>query len=340
MRHLTILLACIVATQFAAAQTSMGSGMPGMTSGSGGTADTGQSSSGSQARNPADDITAVAPPFDVEDVIRMHRVGLQSEVIINALRARYHPLALSNDDKALLRRNHVGEDVIAAMENPWAVPPTTPSAIPEKAPGPNPAPPVAPTYMPYAAPSLPATESANSRTRMTGPPATFHSFDPRADALIGDQPLPTELGIYRRLQSGGWQRLSEEQVTWSHDSEQPSKAVAGTLRGPVSLTMTRAIDRDFLVVAPENISIVQYQLLRLRADSRKRIFTPTVGGDAFGGAANQAVVPYSPLRISPTIWLVSLGNLRSGDYGFLSPQNSVLHSATGFDNKVFTFHVL
>ena len=129
MQRLSAMLALLVAVPIVAAQStssSIGIASPGQGMSS-------QSGSSSQNRNTADDISAIAPPFDVDDVLRMHRVGLQDEVIINALRARYHPLKLSDSDRTLLIKNSVSAAVIAAMENPLgedtvghAAPPTVP----------------------------------------------------------------------------------------------------------------------------------------------------------------------------------------------------------------------
>ena len=127
----------LIAVPVVAAQSpsfSPGTGSPGQGASS-------QSGSSAQGRNPADNISAIAPPFDVDDVLRMHRVGLQDEVIINALRARYHPLKLSDSDRVLLVKNSVSAAVIAAMENPLdadtvdhAAPPTAPaSPVPDPA---------------------------------------------------------------------------------------------------------------------------------------------------------------------------------------------------------------
>jgi len=91
-----------------------------MTGGAGGMGQSsGSSDGGGSKRSAADDISAVAPPFDVEDVLRMHRVGLQDEVIIQALRARFHPMTLSADDLELLTKNSVSPTVISVMEDPF-----------------------------------------------------------------------------------------------------------------------------------------------------------------------------------------------------------------------------
>jgi hypothetical protein len=108
-----VLLIAVPVVVAQSTSSSTGTGSPGLGASS-------QSGSSTQGRNPADNISAIAPPFDVDDVLRMHRVGLQDEVIINALRARYHPLKLSDSDRALLVKNSVSAAVIAAIEIRWA----------------------------------------------------------------------------------------------------------------------------------------------------------------------------------------------------------------------------
>ncbi len=51
----------------------------------------------------------------------MHRVGLQDDVIVNALRTRYHPLILTDADRATLRKAGVSDRVIVAMEDPYGI---------------------------------------------------------------------------------------------------------------------------------------------------------------------------------------------------------------------------
>jgi hypothetical protein len=85
-----------------------------------GTSGTGQNNTGGY-KNPDDANSAIAPPFDVEDVLRMHRVGLQDDVIVNALRSRYHPLVLTDDDRASLKTGGICDRVIVAIEDPYGI---------------------------------------------------------------------------------------------------------------------------------------------------------------------------------------------------------------------------
>lgn len=361
MQRLSAVLALLVAVPIVAAQStssSTGIASPGQGMSS-------QSGSSSQERNAADDISAIAPPFDVYDVLRMHRVGLQDEVIINALRARYHPLKLSDSDRALLVKNSVSTAVIAAMENPLgedtaghAAPPTV-LAPPE----PDPAKTAAGKPVSNAKAAHPDTTVATAAAQPAGDsPATPVSISSATTAAgtaplglptpprntpdsskvesLSDADTPKTPGVYRRINGAGWGTVTAESVAWKHNGENPVKRAEGHLPGATSPTTTIPANSDFLIVTPDDVSVVQYQLVRISSKHTGREFHPALGGDAFGGGGNSEAVAYNPQKLGPTVWLVSLHDLPRGDYGFLPPVRGELHSTTGFAKAIYTFHVL
>jgi hypothetical protein len=290
----------------------------------------------------------------------MHHVGLQDEVIINALRARYHPFMLSAGERAELERNSVSAAVIAAIEDPLgeaaatrATPPFVPPAPPAKAdtkaaavtivpPAPKPvvvatadsAPKPVP---PIAAPALPLPAPAHSTpTADKVSPADMPDYTRTADRLK----TPDVPGVYRRINGGGWAPVATESITWQHNVDDPSKGVKGLLAGKACGTTTTPAAADFLIVMRPGSSIVQVQLLRVHSDRQGRTFTPTSDGDAFGGKDNSKAVPYDPQKLGDKVWLVSLHDLPPGDYGFLPPNQSELRSTTGYAQAIYTFHVL
>lgn len=314
---------------------------------------------GRTVRNPADDITAVAPPFDVEDVIRMHRVGLEDEVIINELRARYHPLKLSREQRALLIKNGVSGKVIAAMEDPWGRAPVVLQPLQETRPAPGPGaspaglhPPASPArpdlttaghHDTAASGSLPgcSIEGLSDTARLlnpcpNGPITKTYEFPEPLPPLH----LPEVPGIYRRTLGDQWVPLAQETVLWDHDPDVATRGVEGYVAGIESPITSQPSDCDLLIITPKVVSVVQYQLVRLHVGKESRSFHPTVGGDAFGGGANPDIVPYAPVRLASRAWIVSLRGLKTGDYGFLPPLIAPLHSPTGMPAAMFTFHVI
>jgi hypothetical protein len=385
------LLAAIVLATAAPLLVAQQSGQGGMTGGGGGmSGGNSQSSSpgGNGSQRPSgDDISAVAPPFDVEDILRMHRVGLQDEVIIQALRARYHRIILSAADRELLTKNSVSPTVISAMEDPLGtgVHPNGEAAIaPASVPFAEntPATPADATPQPpnqsvsmtqtdsvashegsHAQPQNPSTvaapaagahneaQKAASSTEIASVP-TFPASgtmrlpvpNPGADSAsvkpISIEGAPKAPGIYCHLSKGGWAQVSMETVSWKHSEEDPTRNVEGRLYGAVSPTSTSATNADLLIVTPPNVSVIQYQLLKIRSNHTARDFHPEQGGNVVGEAKKSEVLGYNPERLGPNAWLLSLHDLPQGDYGLLPPVQSGLHSATGFAKTIYTFHVL
>ena len=361
MQRFSAVLALLVAVPIMAAQSTSSS--TGITSPGQGMST--QSGSSSQERNAADDISAIAPPFDVDDVLRMHRVGLQDVVIINALRSRYHPLKLSDSDRALLVKNSVDAAVIAAMENPLgedtaghAAPPTvqvSPEPDPAKAATDKPASDakaatpditVAATVVRLAgASSATPVPISSATTAAESAPLGIRSLPPnrqdssKVESLSDVDTLKTP-GVYRRINGAGWGTVPAEAVAWKHDEEYPVKRAEGHLPGATSPTTTPSANSDFLIVTPEGVSVVQYQLVRISSKHTGREFHAALGGDAFGGGGNSEAVAYNPQKLGATVWLVSLHGLPRGDYGFLPPVRGELHSTTGFAKAIYTFRVL
>ncbi len=417
MRLLAAIVLTIAAPAVLVAQQSGGGGMTGGGMGAGMGQSSGNSDGGGSKRSAADDISAVAPPFDVDDVLRMHRVGLQDEVIIQALRARFHPVALTDADRELLTKNSVSLAVISALEDPFGTgvhpkveakaqasdTPTLensqakpPANQPDQAasakktkdakadvskPDPvsgqaavasesNPrATRAEKTNVPApAANATGATASAShsGSTSLKPSPAHYQSGpsneiakvpafpvsasmrlpipNPGSDsapvAPLSVENAPKAPGIYRRISGGGWAQVSMETVTWKHSEEDPTKHVEGRLYGVVSPTSSAAANADLLIVTPPNVSVVQYQLLKMRLNHSGRDFRPEQSGNVVGGSERSDVLGYNPQRLGPNVWVVSLHDLSGGDYGLLPPIQGELHSTTGFAKSIFTFHVL
>ncbi len=325
----------------------------GQSTGASSSAQTGVSSFGSDqpssARNPADDITAVAPPFNVEDVIRMHHAGIQDEVLLNLLRARYHPLKLSQDDRARLISNSVSDAVIRAMEFPMGTPANEPTQsaqvhIPPPAPAARPGdgvrPPAAPPMAAAAPPasvSLPSPSVATLRIPLPNPTRETVVAGPSASESES-APEPTQPGVYFRA-GAFWEPLDIESIFWRHNSNSPTRNIHGYVSGPIS-TLAADSDGDFLVITPDSVSVMGYQLVRMHNDKRGRYFRPAANSGGNGpSVASGDNVSYNPERLGPTRWLISPRDLPKGEYGFLPPPLSDVRSVTGYSTTLFTFRM-
>jgi hypothetical protein len=325
----------------------------------------GTSAAGS--RDPQDDISDVAPPFNVEDVLRMHRVGLQDEVIINALRARYHPFKLTAGERDELEKNSISEAVIEAIEDPLAEKVATHSTPPLASPAPLPKtdskaapdakataavePSASPRDTPGGASGSVPTGVANDAPKVaSGVASTPNSTPGPTKMSAANMPdytrtsaqlkTPDAPGVYRRVTGGGWALVATESITWRHSSGDSARGVKGLLAGKACGTATTPAAADFLIVTKPDSSIVQFQLLQVHAAHQGREFIPSEDGDAYGGDHNPEAIPYDPRKLGAKVWLVSLHNLPEGDYGFLPPNQSDLRSTTGFAGGIYTFHVL
>lgn len=320
--------------------------------------------------NKSDLISAIAPPFDVDDVLRMHRVGLQDEVIINALRSRYHPLTLTGKEKARLKAAGVSERVIDAMEDPYGIGLANVRANMEAA---DAAPPLAETArQAWAAnprrprlhtrptqnagaqvyvgqsnpPSGPiisdSAASASSSSRASGLGESKLNLSSSPATRVLPEPVmkvvskPIGPGIYLRHGSE-WEHVDEEPVYWHHHIES-DKDIEGSVLRPQSDTQTYPGGSDFLLITANGTSAIQYELVRLKQDVDKRTFKPAPAGQVYNAGGGD-LVRFNPQQLGPSSWLVSLRDVPPGEYGFLPPVTSQVHSTTDLATTLYSFRV-
>lgn len=319
----------------------------------------GQTSGGFQ--NPDDAISAIAPPFEVEDVLRMHRVGLTDEVIINALRARYHPLVLTDQDRDTLKKAGVSDRVMVAMEDPYGVgienvrrsmmnsdaasPPFAQTTAEARLADPN-------TPKLKVRPVPNGSDPGPENGAVPRPGSDLRAQQPAADSVarldlsrspvtaIPPAPImktvakPVDPGIYLR-RGPDWERMDGEPVYWRHHGE---KDIEGSVLRPGSTTQTYPGGTDFLIITQEQTAAMEYQLLKLDKKDDKRTFRPAPPHGVYT-AGGGSLEPFTPQNLGPHCWLVSLHNLPPGEYGFLPPVTEQVHSTTGLANAIFTFRI-
>ncbi len=163
------------------------------------------------------------------------------------------------------------------------------------------------------------------------------------------QPPQMEIGIYTK-KGETWTEVLPEVVNWKTGGTLKSLASAGIVKkdingnliGPASRNTVKT-PLDFLIVAPEGVSITEYQLIRLRLNKDYREFRTITGGilNQQSGAMRD-MVPFEGKRVSPRVFAVTLPtNLGAGEYGFLSPGavGSSGNSAAQI-GKMYTFRII
>jgi hypothetical protein len=98
-----------------------------------------------------------------------------------------------------------------------------------------------------------------------------------------------------------------------------SSDVNGKIMKETSRTQT-TIPVEFLIKTLEGTSVEEYQLLRLHKKSNRREFRSVTGGILHvSGGAERDELAFQPDKIGIRTWKIVLGNLPTGQYGFLPP---------------------
>ncbi len=360
----------------------MGGGMPAESttgSGTGGTGGQNGMTASPEFRDKSDLNGAIAPPFDLEDVLRMSRVGLQDEVIVNALRRRYHPLILTDENRKTLKSVGVSDRVIVAIEDPYGIGIENVRENMRAAEGK--APPVAQTARQAEAadphrPMLKTRTASSSQGLSAGDgevyvgksspppdstiavasepsdvvPAPNPALGAEANLDISKAPLtgippepvmkvvskPIGPGVYLRHGSD-WERVDEEPVYWRHHGDN-DKDIEGLVLHPQSAAQTYPGGSDFLIITTKETSAIQYELMHLKADEEKRSFKPAPAGQVYNNGRGD-LVRFDPLQLGPSSWLISIRDVPPGEYGFLPPVTSQVHSTTNLATTLYTFRV-
>ena len=157
---------------------------------------------------------------------------------------------------------------------------------------------------------------------------------------------PKEIGVYLK-QNGEWIEMPPEVVNWKTGGVMKSIASLGVVKGDVNghleghQSSTRAGSQaEFVVIAPEGVSITEYQLLKLNQHKDNREFRTVTGGVFhMKGGATRDQVRFEGKRIASRTFLVTLNGLTAGEYGFLPPGALTQVSGAATLGKIYTFGV-
>ncbi len=129
------------------------------------------------------------------------------------------------------------------------------------------------------------------------------SDNPQMSPVASAKPasdLPEELGIYSKRQGAKeWIEVIPEVINWKTGGYMKSMVSYGIVKGDVNghlqgkesknIVTTRT---EFLIVAPEGVSISEYQFLKVHQNSNNREFRSMTGG-VFHASGGPPVTPFS-----------------------------------------------
>ena len=147
---------------------------------------------------------------------------------------------------------------------------------------------------------------------------------------------------------GAWAEDLPEVVNWKTGGAFKNFATGGLVKGDVNGHINGAHSKnavntplEFLVYAPEGVSITEYQLLRLRDAGDSREFRTVTGGVMHeSGGATRDLVPFESKKLAPRTFSIILPNLGKGDYGFLPPGAVASSHASASLGKIYSFQVI
>lgn len=157
-----------------------------------------------------------------------------------------------------------------------------------------------------------------------------------------------EVGVYYKDKSGAWTALMPEIVNFKTGGAMKKFMTNGIVKGDVnghvngreSKTKT-TFPVQLAVYVPEGTAITEYQLLRLRESGDGREFRSVTGGVVHSsGGATRDVVDFTPTKLAPRVYALTLdAAVGKGEYGLLPP-GAVGSSNMASGGKIYSFSVL
>ena len=240
------------------------------------------------------------PPIDNDAILRMAKAGLGDDILVQTIELRPGEYDTSPDALIALKLAGISDRVISTMQahgTGLAVRANRSGAL--EPPPPPPAP----------------------------PPAGVDQIGVYYKNAAGEwTPMDVELV---QLKSGGFVKS-----TLTHNIVKQDRN--GVVHGRESkLLLPRPI--EFLIYAPEGVTVAEYEVLRFRLNSQDREFRVLTGGVIHSsGGAQRDDVPFTPVKIAPRTWTFMLGADTPGaEYGILPPGTGNVTNG----GKIYTFAI-
>jgi len=155
-----------------------------------------------------------------------------------------------------------------------------------------------------------------------------------------------EIGVYHKV-GDEWKSIQPEIVNVKTGGVGKTLLTGGVVKPDVNANINGAHSGnqvrtpvEILIYAPEGVAPTEYQLIRLHEHKDSREFRTVTGGVMHvKSGATRDLIQFEGKKIASRTYLVELGNMGGGEYGFLPP-GAVLSSSGGSVGKMYTFRVL
>jgi hypothetical protein len=243
-----------------------------------------------------------------ESVIQLLTAGINEDLIISKIRESQHNFDLSVQGMVALKGAGASDRLMGVMLDP------------DRAPEEMPAPPKKPSVSPPPPKETPVAEKKPE--------------------------FPTAAGVY--VKSGEeWVLFEPEFVIWESGGMFRRVVTAGIAEGDVNGRIEGAhsgnvvkTPLEFIIVAPEEVEITEYLLIRLHVVRDEREFQ-TVSGGLFGSTegAEKDAVEFEGTKVADRTFSVKLKKLDAGEYGFLPTTPAAGAPSGGKVGRMYTFQV-
>ncbi|MGO8815465.1 MAG: hypothetical protein ACLQVG_12500 [Terriglobia bacterium] len=175
-----------------------------------------------------------------------------------------------------------------------------------------------------------------------------------APATVNAPPTPmpsaagpvSEIGVYTKV-GDEWKQVDPEVVNVKSGGVGKSLLSAGLVKPDVNAHLNGAHSGnrvrtpvEFLIYMAEGVGITEYQLIHLHEQKDSREFRTVTGGVMHvSSGATRDLIQFEGKKIANRTYVIELGNIGGGEYGFLPP-GAVLSSSGGSVGKMYTFSVL
>lgn len=154
-----------------------------------------------------------------------------------------------------------------------------------------------------------------------------------------------DIGVYYKTKDGAWADMDPEIINFKSGGFLKSLATDGIVKGDwnghlngttAKLALTSPV--QFLIYAPEGTVAEEYQLLKLRVNSKDREFRSATGGVFHSSTgAKRDVVKFTASKIGPHLYEFTLpAGQAAGEYGILPP-GAVSSANAASGGKIYTF---